>query len=593
MTETISSQLLHRAILQGAVRARDQREQLNRINVFPVVDNDTGNNLAHTMQYILNHAKPGENVRSTLKDIARSALMGARGNSGAIFSQYFHGLYHKSSEQAAVSLAELSSYFHEAYEKAYRSLEKPVEGTVLTVMRAWAVSFQESLEERQSPQDLLNTSLSKIKQTLDETTTTLKMLKSLGIVDAGALGFYYFMDGFVQAMLGHDTALEPAVEEPVAAWVDADIHPTGDDAMIPFRYCTEVLLESDSLDPDALRELMRPLGDCLLVSAADTLARIHLHTNQPWEMVKRAAGQGKILEQKADDMVWQNLLAGPLEAKIACVTDSIADLPQDFIYQHQVFQIPINIMVDGVSYFDKLTIDSQMLRDKLGSASTAQLNSAQIHSWLKPILQHYDHVIILTVSSRMSGTYDRFREALAELADDAPRIALIDTKVNSGAQGLLVREAVRLIEAGQPFEGIVATLEALKARAKIVVSVLDIEPMARSGRVSERIGDLLIRLKFKPLISINAEGEGTIKGVAFSVQRNWKNLIKALRGKAIGDYVIVHADAPERAQALQKELIRLTGREPLYITSISSAVTLFAGHGSVAAAYIEQETQVR
>lgn len=593
MTDTISSQLLHRAILHGAVRARDQREQLNRINVFPVVDNDTGNNLAHTMQYILSHAQAGDDVRSTLKDIARSALIGARGNSGAIFSQYFHGLYHKSSEQAAISLSELGTYFHEAYEKAYRSLEKPVEGTVLTVMRAWAVSFQESLEERKSPQDLLNASLVKIKQSLDETTNTLKMLKSLGIVDAGALGFYYFMDGFVQALLGHDTALDTLREQPVTTWVEADIHPTGDAVDIPFRYCTEVLLESETLDADVLREMMHPLGDCLLVSAADNLARIHLHTNQPWEMVRRAAGQGKILEQKADDMIWQNLLASPHEPKIACVTDSIADLPQDFVYQHQVFQIPINIMVDGVSYLDKVTIDSQLLGDNVAAASTAQLNIEQIHSWLKPILQHYDKVVILTVSSRMSGTYDRFREALAELADDAPRIALIDTKVNSGAQGLLVREAVRLIEAGQPFEAIVETLEALKTRAKIVVSVLDIEPMARSGRVSERIGDLLIKLKFKPLISINPEGEGTIKGVAFSVERNWKNLIKALRGKAIGDYVIVHADAPERAHALQKELVRLTGKEPLYITPISTAVTLFAGRGSVAAAYIEQEASAR
>lgn len=81
MTETITSQRLYQAILHGANRTREKRDDLNRINVFPVVDNDTGNNLAHTMHYILNHAQPHDNVRSTLKDIARSALIGARGNS--------------------------------------------------------------------------------------------------------------------------------------------------------------------------------------------------------------------------------------------------------------------------------------------------------------------------------------------------------------------------------------------------------------------------------------------------------------------------------------------------------------------------------
>lgn len=336
--------------------------------------------------------------------------------------------------------------------------------------------------------------------------------------------------------------------------------------------------------------MLRPLGDCLLLSEADNLARIHLHTNQPWEMIRRVATHGTILEQKADDMVWQNLLAGPREARIACVTDSIADLPQDYVFMHQIFQIPINIMIDGISYLDKVTIDGAFLGEHLKSASTAQLNTAQIQAFLQPILKHFDQVVILTVSSQMSGTYSRFREALAEMpAEDRARLALIDTRVNSGAQGLLVREAVRLIEGGQPFETIVQTIEALRSRAKIVVSVLDIEPMARSGRVSERIGDLLIKLKFKPLITIDPEGKGTIKGIAFSEKRNWKNLIKSLRGKTIDDYVIVHADAPERAQALQAEMHRLTGKAPLYVTKISAAVTLFAGRGSIAAAYLETE----
>ena len=111
--------------------------------------------------------------------------------------------------------------------------------------------------------------------------------------------------------------------------------------------------------------------------------------------------------------------------------------------------------------------------------------------------------------------------------------------------------------------------------------------MARSGRVSEKIGDLLIKLKFKPLVTIDRQGKGTIRGIAFSDRKNWKNLIRAIRRKDIEEYSIVHADSEEKALQLKEEMIRMTGKEPLYITDISSVVTLFAGKGSIAAAFIE------
>ena len=144
MTETITSDLLYKAILFRADAPGPSGEDLNRINVFPVIDNDTGTNLAHTMHSILAHARPHENVRDTLQDIARSALMGARGNSGAIFSQYFSGLYQHSAELQGVSLQEMAAYLQEAYHKAYRAIEQPVEARLSTLMRAWAVSFRES-----------------------------------------------------------------------------------------------------------------------------------------------------------------------------------------------------------------------------------------------------------------------------------------------------------------------------------------------------------------------------------------------------------------------------------------------------------------
>jgi fatty acid-binding protein DegV len=113
--------------------------------------------------------------------------------------------------------------------------------------------------------------------------------------------------------------------------------------------------------------------------------------------------------------------------------------------------------------------------------------------------------------------------------------------------------------------------------------------MARSGRVSERIGNLLIRLKFKPLVTISPEGEGSIKGVAFSEKQNNRIFLKSLKRQKMDAYVIVHADGGERVEQLRQDMIKITGMEPLYITDISSVVTLFAGHGAVAVAYLEKD----
>ncbi len=590
MTDVITHDLLFQAILHGASLTREKKDDLNRINVFPVVDNDTGSNLAHTMSHIIKNAKAKGNVRATLKEVARSALIGARGNSGAIFSQYFNGFYLGSVEKTEVTPSELAGCFHEAFVKAYKALEEPVEGTVITLMRVWANSFKESLEQRKTVGELFETALKHTRHALEDTTKTLKVLSPLGIVDAGALGFYYFMDGFVQVMLGNTVYVHEEPKTEITPLVEADIHSFGEQAEFPFRYCTEVLIESESLDPEHFREELKHLGDCLLISGADNLARVHLHTNEPWEIIKRAARQGLVLEHKAEDMVWQNILAGPARQGIACVTDSIADLPPSFVHEHTIFQIPINIMIDGVSYEDKITVDSDFLNSHLDTASSAQLNTEQAKQFLEPILEKYEQVLVLTVSSQMSGTFARFKEALAALDPDGSRSAIIDTLVNSGAEGLLVKEAVHRIEAGMPLRQIMAEIEQLRGRTGILVSVPDLGPMVRSGRISEKVGDLLIRLGFRPLVSITREGKGTIKGVAFSPEKNRRLLLKSLRQKKLDQYVIVHSDAPDRAEACRQELVRMTGKEPLYITQISSVVTLFAGKGSIAVAYIEQDS---
>jgi fatty acid-binding protein DegV len=166
-------------------------------------------------------------------------------------------------------------------------------------------------------------------------------------------------------------------------------------------------------------------------------------------------------------------------------------LPPSFIHEHHIFQIPINIMIDGVSYEDKVTVDSDFLNDHLDTASSAQLNTEQAKQFLTPILAQYEKVLILTVSSLMSGTFSRFKKRWTNWTPREKEDALIETKVNSGAEGLLVKEAVHRIEAGTPFQTIVIGDRNLARHGLAFWSAFRIwGDWSVYGRISDKVGDI-------------------------------------------------------------------------------------------------------
>ncbi len=299
---------------------------------------------------------------------------------------------------------------------------------------------------------------------------------------------------------------------------------------ITYRYCTEVLIDKNKkYDRAALETHLEQLGDSLVVSESAKIARIHLHTNAPAKMIAAAYQMGKIIENKADDMIAQNCLSHAQSGKIALVIDSIADIPKD-----------------------RLT-----------------------------------NIIIITVSAKMSGLYQRFDELLAEYKKDAT-IRLIDSKVNSVAEGLVVDRAIQLIKQGLTAEQIENKLNDLIKRTKIYVSVPNLKGMVASGRLNERLGRFLQYIGYLPLITVNQAGEGKVTGLAFSNKKNRELLLKTASDakNKIVDYAIVHCDDAFAAQQLAIDLTAIIGKPPLYVDQISSVVKLFSGVGSVAIGYI-------
>ena len=592
MQSTIQALEFHGALLKGAHMVERKRDELNRINGFPVPDRDTGNNLAYLMQQLRRQLPAPKSFEELFQKLSEASLMGARGNSGAIFSQYFSGFREAAaglhqSIMDHLPLQALASLFKQGYESAFRSIQNPREGTILSAMRSFGDTFQKQILEGIDLKRTAEQALLTLKNTVRESINILPQQRALHAPDAGAMAFLYFTEGFMHSLLGQaETEEEDAIEFALPVMEDT-AHP--DLLSSKFRYCTEVMLtlREDADIGDTQREILAKMGDSLVVSRAGALARVHLHTNEPTQVVDMLETLGTLKEVKADDMAMQQALAISHPGKTALVVDSIADIPEDLLGPH-VYLLPMNLLAEGVSYQDKRTISFDRVRRLAGKLTSSQLNLEEIKQFMDPIMKSYDEALVLTVSSKMSGIHDRFAEYMAQNRN--LKIRLVDTKTNSGAEGLLALFALRMLRDGAGLDETADELERIRSRARIFVSLPNLKAMVASGRLNKRVGGVLQAIGFLPLVTINPEGEGTVTGLSFSRSRSDKLLIDKLEPGKIQEYAIVHVSDKPRAEAAAKAIQERIGIPPAYICEISSVVANFSGETSYAVAFIERET---
>lgn len=564
---------VYHAFVAGAKKIIQQKSLLNSINVFPVPDGDTGTNMAAMMQRIINDAVITEHLGDALESISSAAISGSRGNSGIIFSEYLNGIYEKLQgvKEADITL------FHQAVlygiKKAYAAIQNPVEGTILTVFRK-AFTMTPEIDDFVT---YFSTIKIQAEVALAETSKELEVLRLNKVVDAGAQGLASFIDGITYYFTnGIEDALIEQSDE-----VSFDHH--HHDELITERYCTEVLLKDCSKNTLEVKTLLSKYGTSLVVSGRPSKMRVHIHTNDPSQIVFELRNVGEIIEQKVDDMIRQNQTLGPDHPRIAIVTDSIADFPLAMADQYHVHMIPMYLIADDISYLDKLTITATTfykLMDISKTLSSSQPDKLTIERNLSALLEHYDHILVITVASRLSGTYN----AMTQFAKLHPKIVVFDSKQNSGAQGLVVLKACRLIEEGKTITEITPLLEDFTKRTKIYVSVKTLKYMVKMGRVSKVTGLIGKMINLKPVIGLSPEGAGVISAKAFSLRGNVKQIMRLIGKEEVESYAMVHSLAAERAHKLAKLIEKKTGKKPLYTELISPIVAMNAGIGAVAVA---------
>ena len=590
----LDSEKLYYSFVSGAQEVIKNKNSLNEINVFPVADGDTGSNLSSTMHAIILEAKISGSVKETMNSIADAALTGARGNSGIIIAQYINGIFLNLMDEETITIPSFAETVKNAVPYAYQAISDPVEGTIITVIREWADAVYSHKDLSANFSELFSKSLIAANKSLEATTSRLKVLQDSKVVDSGAKGFVYFLQGFATFLRTGKVDLEVSDEPEDLSFNEELIHSQGE---IHHRYCTEALLSGDSIDLEALKAELALYGDSLIVAGNNHKARIHIHANAPEQVFQVLRKKGIILQQKADDMVRQNESAFDRKYDTALITDSIADIPQAMLDHYQVHMLPLNLNFDNTSYLDKVTMTPELfyplLEETIEYPKSSQPNPIVVEKYLETVLSHYDKVIILTVAKEQSGTNSVFQNAVSKKLHQGKKIAVIDSKRNSGAEGLLVMKAAEMIAAETPFDEIVGAIERLRDRTNIFVSVNNLKYMVRSGRLSKVSGMAAMTINLKPVVSIDAEGKGSIAEKAFSEKGNEKKLFRLLEKvnaqEEISRYAIVHANNPEKAEAYRKRSVVLLGKEPEYIMNISTIVGMSAGVGTVAISYMCEE----
>lgn len=575
---------LYYAFLVGGNAVIKDQNYLNKINVFPVPDADTGTNLASTMRSIAERARLDRSADLTMNSIADAALSGARGNSGLIFAQFLYGMSEEVANAKKLSTRLFGESVKKAAQKTYGAIISPVEGTMLTVIKDWAEATHALSMKHRDFADLLAHSLHVAHRSLTETPLKLAALAKAGVVDAGAKGFVDFLEGIAhfikQGKLKHLSKPERITEE-------SDIHVHSDKSSISHRYCSEALLTGENMDLDKVREELHAYGNSAIVAGSAKKARIHIHTDRTAELFFRLKDYGSIIQIKADDMQRQYEASHERKAPIALVTDSSADLPQNFIDEHQIHVIPFQLSFGETLFLDKVTITPDqfytLLRTRPEHPKSSQPTRQSVQNLFSFLGSHYESIIVINISDKLSGAYRLSQEASSLIENK--RISVIDSRQLSVSLGLIVYRIAEAIRQEKLHSEIIRLAEEWAAKTKILVDVQTLEYMVRGGRVSHLKGFLAKVLNMKPIVSLDPEGKATVSGKSFSRKRNIKKivgLIKEMKERnEIWNYAIVHAQNRERAETYAQRLTEELDQTPLYIMDISPVIGVHNGIGAV------------
>ncbi len=600
--EYIDGRRLRRSLIAACDYAQKQRAELNRINVFPVPDGDTGTNLALTVRAIADELK-GSKERSAGKvaeDAAQAAVLGARGNCGMMLSHFLLGFAHNIGARERITADDFGTALNAGVDNLVSAIERPVEGTILTVMRDTAEAARHSGLPDFVP--LVQHLVDEARESLRRTPDLLPVLRTAGVVDAGAMGFVSMLEGVLLFIHGDPiVAVEPGEGSVDGATALSKV----EYAEETFRFCTEALVRGDTLpEQDVVRDELRSHGDSLIVIRSQDVLKVHIHTDEPEKVFAYLKTVGSLVTHKAEDMQAQHETAGGAGGHItlarralSIVTDSSSDLSEEIVRAHGIHVTPMALVDGDRSYRDGIDITAEEFHARLDDdgpvPTTSQPSPADYMESFERAAEDGEAVLAVILSSTLSGAFAS-AEAAARRFHGVP-VHLFDSLGASLLQGLLTLKATEMAERAVPPEEIVAELKRIREQSGILFTVDTFDRLLASGRVSRGRAILGSVLSVKPILGMTPDGSVVPMGKALGRIRARGALIDAMAARMPAGakkvrFGIVHVAYPEVIEPIRAELQRRWGSDVEILTAPAAPViSTHLGTGAWGIAYIVED----
>ena len=606
---------LRRALVAACDYTEGKRRELNRINVFPVPDGDTGTNLALTLRAVGDHLRrtPDPQVGRIAGEAAEAAVLGARGNSGMMLSHFLLGFAARVQGRARITTEEFAEALEAGVSALHQAIEKPVEGTILTVMRETARAASDIREQTPDFLPFLRSILARAQEALEATPDLLPALRKAGVVDAGAKGFVHLLEGTLTYVLSGDLVVGRAPDLPAASGDEADAgDPIAaldfDEAEETYRFCTEALVRgSDLPEPEEVKEKLRGLGDSLVVIRTGEVLKIHIHTDEPERVFEYLKGLGRLAAHKAEDMRVQHAAISDAASgghrslarrPLSVVTESAHDLPDEVIRAHGIQVVPLLLMDGDDVLRDGVDITAEEFHARMDQGdrelpTTSQPAPASFLEAFHRAAEEGEEILYVGLSSTLSGTFQS-AEAAAARFDGTP-LHLFDSRSASLLEGLLVLKAAELGELGTPVPEILERLERARERSGIFFTVDRFERLLASGRVGKGKAWLGTFLKLKPILALDEKGVVYPAGRALGRSRVLEKVLdlvaeKVPPGSGPVRFGIVHVSRPGIVDEVS-ERVRERWGEGVEIVASPAAPVLAThlGPGAWGLAWLSEE----
>ena len=569
------------------------RDEINRINVYPVPDGDTGTNFSLTLRAVADalRALGDASLPDTAAAAARAAVLGARGNSGMMLAHFLLGFTEGIGDRPRAGARDVAGALRRGADHLYASLDDPREGTILTVAREAAAAAERAAADTDDIGEFMRIMLAEGERALARTPELMAVLKEAGVVDAGGMGFVRMLEGVVRFIEG----------DPI---LPAESLPPGDD-LLPaalaeiaserdYQYCTELLVRGAALPPaNEVRSAMHAFGGSIVVVAVGDILKIHVHTDTPDAVFAFAGRWGRLDTTKAEDMRAQHArLSHDARRPVSVVTDSSADLPDSVLDRHHIALVPLQVVWGDETFRDRVQLKPEefyrRLRTSKDLPTTSQPTPGDFVRVFRDARQEAHEVVAVLLSSGLSGTYQS--GVAARKASLLDNVHIVDSRSASLGVGLLALRAAELAEEGWPAPRIAAELDRIKERSGMLLTVDRYDNLIRSGRVSRGKAWLGGMLDVRPILTLDASGRvvplDRVRGRENLVPRVLSLLERRLtpRPRAVR-FGVVHTEAPEAAERIRTALVAAYQPRDCIVALATGVLGTHVGEGAWAVFY--------